>query len=225
MNKFKNIKAILSIIITIIIFTEVIYYGYFFLQKQKAVKELSSQKKELEIDISTLKGMTKKIKIDNKFIKYINSKYKNKKYIFGAEITDINVIKKISIPNKNKAYYLTEFKFKAKSFESLRLLLMLLYMDIDIVKIVKVDTFNRNIKMYIEQDLSSSIKVTTKKEQDELRKIKEEEEEFIRKIKKSGTANTLKKGSIYAKKIEETNSKKTDKIKSARELRKERMQK
>jgi len=151
MNKFKNIKALLIFFITTVVLFEAIYYGYFFYNKQKEVSFLNNKIEKLKIDIKTLKNMKRKIYIGKSFIKKTRDKYEGREFIFGATITSISFLEKISRPGNKYSYFRIRmgYKLHPRSIESLKLLLMLLYIDPDIVKITDIDTMSNSIDLYI----------------------------------------------------------------------------
>ena len=144
-----NLKKFLFSIVLLVILAEIGFYGYTFIGKQKEVKDLKQKIEKLNISISTMKRMKLNNKISDHEKKFYLKEFGNKKYEFGAETGNVILFKKISKLGVSKSYIEGRVDFYADSIESLKLLLLTLYLNTNVYKITNINLDTGEIELIL----------------------------------------------------------------------------
>jgi len=145
----KKTRIFLIILLFLVVIGESLYYGFAYMQKKEKIDFFQNKIREVSIDIKTLKNMRTNNSISSEFIQKTEEEFGNKKYIFGANTGGVKFKEKISRAGKKNAFYTIDLQFSVDSYESLRILLSILYLNKNVMKITDINLQNHTITLII----------------------------------------------------------------------------
>lgn len=131
---------------TILILTIVASSGIFYIKYLQLDKELSSIKKNIEDGQLKIKTLNSMKNLENKpsqaDIDLIKARFEYNEYVFGASLYEVDIEEKITKKGLPFNYFKLKIKYTAKDLDSVKSLIVILYLDPKVYRITNIDKNN-----------------------------------------------------------------------------------
>lgn len=139
-------KKINKILIIILILTTTSLLGIYYFKYIQLNGELEVIKKNIEdgqLKIKTLNGMKSlESKPSQKDIEIIKERFEYNEYIFGASLYEVEIEEKITKKGLSFNYFKLKIKYTAEDLDSVKSLIVTLYLDPKVYRITNIDKNN-----------------------------------------------------------------------------------